>query len=193
MCCCSDVLRANHGPVGDISPIGQLLNTLQGAKPEISWWGSRVCRCANGDSIRLVTLAKALIEASHMDDEEDITREDRIHGLDVLKTLRKFYKATDTMIAQANIITWLFFKVLEFFGVNGMRIFGERLMIDSWDVSLRLKAITKEQFPHHFPGFEWKDENMWDWNKPGNLYIFWTGAPAGTPLVFDKETIILIN
>ena len=134
--------------------IDRFWNDLQGeeVQSQISWWGSRSVHCNTGETVSLATLAHKILTLAHLDDREDIPMAERIRGIEIVRKLRECYCETDKMIQEANIITRILCRILEFFGLNGIGMNGSRRRLEDGFVVFRFGGFTPEQFEKYFQG-----------------------------------------
>ncbi|MBF8263611.1 MAG: hypothetical protein HW387_1276 [Parachlamydiales bacterium] len=141
---------------------------LDHAQASVTFWGTRVVR-VKGDntSVTLDKLAKKVVQAaSQRLSLKDLTLKDRITGLDITNTLRKFYKMTDHQIAQSCFFTWLLAHIREFSmavsttrkHIEGFRPDGIYLAGCSEDFRFYGKSDYKKQFGYDLPEHDEKSE-----------------------------------
>lgn len=165
-------LNAIHFP-NQLVHIKTLMDT---AEAKTTFWGGRIVEFkGSNDSVGLEFIAKKILEAGRQRcDADDLTVEERIAGVEIVRKLQDFYKITDTQIKHSNCFTRLLNWLREFH----IFPYSTRFHIDE-NAEAQFLAYSEERFTAQF-----------GWNENADIQPGATGS-FGPPLriVASEDTI----
>jgi len=90
-----------------------LQNVLAKGRVRISFWGSRLIEVEGySSSIFLLNFARRVHQASYAHREaQDLTSKERLAGVEIVKSLKKFYEMADGQLDKTSFVTRLFIVV----------------------------------------------------------------------------------
>lgn len=160
----------------DFTEINKLLKE---AKVEVSFWGTRKVTVEElQGSISLDQLAQhVFLAAGQCSSYDDFPANQRVAGIAIMKTLRSFYKITDTKISQANLFTKGLNYLREFtFIPYTPRFHTEEGLMENY-----FRGYSESSFKREFG----------DLKKPGRLDYENSDGSFGPPLrIMAKEEAI---
>jgi hypothetical protein len=101
-------------PLPQDMTINQLYGVVENAHPQISFWGCRYIRCANGDSLLFSTLIDRT--GSHMSRSLSEPQQAKVQRL--ATKIENLFSSSETLLARTNRVTRWFVYIRESLGAN---------------------------------------------------------------------------
>jgi hypothetical protein len=124
-------------------------DVLKGAKVDITFWGERVIKIKGMKcSVSLEGASKKTVRAAtQRSKSDDLKLAERIAGMDLVKTLKNFYRVTDKQISRLNFFTRSLVWIREF----SLLPYTTRFFIEDRTES-KFRAYSKAKFIRQFGG-----------------------------------------
>jgi hypothetical protein len=134
----------------------QIDQILSKSQASVDFWGTRKVTAEGFEgSVRMVDVARRLLDFSDAGPEKHFTLEERKAGVRSLKKMEQHYEETDQMQSSSNPLTYIFVFFQKLLGMNGESFipYNERWFIQyDWEASSRFQGYTNYQFYRDFPG-----------------------------------------